>query len=265
MEKQISYLDQNINYHIEGQGETIILLHGFMEDLGMWKTHSEELAQNFQVLCIDLPGHGKTGLWSNVHGMDFMADVIEQVFKEEKIEKGVMIGHSMGGYVSLAFADKFPEKLNGIGLFHSHTMADSDEAKKNRERTIDIVKQQKIGFINQFIPSLYAENNQKKFEKEILKQIEQANQMNPEGIIAALSGMKDRPMRLDIIAFSKVPVLFILGKKDSRIALDHALAQASTAKLAQIIVLGNSGHMGWLEEESKTLASIKGFMNFCQA
>jgi len=265
MKKEINYQDKNINYHIEGHGESIVLLHGFMESLGMWRKHSEELSKDYQVLCIDLPGHGETGIWNESHGMNFMADIVGRVLEEEKIGKCVMIGHSMGGYVTLAFAEQYPDKLKGLGLFHSHSMADSDEAKKNRDRTIEIIKQQKIGFINQFIPSLYAEENQKKFEKEIAEQIEFANQMNPLGIIAALSGMKERTMQLDIIAFSETPVLFILGKQDNRIALDHALAQASTAKLAQITILGRSGHMGWIEEESKTLASIKGFMSFCQA
>ena len=263
MKKQIIFQNQNINYQTEGQGECIVLLHGFMEDLGMWNHHSEELSKDYQVLCIDLPGHGETGIWRESHGMDFMAEIVEQVLLAEAIEKCIMVGHSMGGYTTLAFAEKYPQRLNGFGLFHSHSMADSDEAKKNRKRTIEIVKQEKMSFINQFIPSLFAENNQLIFKKEIEHQIEMANAMNPQGIIAALAGMKERTMRLDVIAFSKVPVLFILGKKDSRIAIDHALAQASTAPLAQITVLGNSGHMGWLEEKSKTTSTIKGFCEFC--
>lgn len=263
MKKQTQYQNQNINYHIEGQGKALVLLHGFMEDLGMWKKHSEELSIHYQVLCIDLPGHGETGIWTESHGMDFMAEIVKQVLDVEAIEKCVLIGHSMGGYTTLAFAEKYPEKLNGFGLFHSHSMADSDKDKKNRSRTIEIVNQEKVGFINQFIPSLFAEGNRKVFEKEIAQQIELANQMNPIGITAALEGMKERPMRLDVVAFSECPVLFILGKKDNRIAIDHALAQASTARFAQISILGNAGHMGWLEEKSKTIAIIKGFMLYC--
>lgn len=264
MKTQILFQNQNVNYQIEGQGETLVLLHGFMEDLGMWDAHSKELSKQYQVLCIDLPGHGETGFWSYNHSMNFMAEMVHHVLEVEKIEKCILVGHSMGGYVTLAFAEAYPEKLNGFGLFHSHTMADSDEAKKNRLRTIDIIKQQKAGFINQFIPSLYTKANQERFAKEIENQIELANQMNPNGIIAALAGMKDRDMRLDVVAFSKVPVLFILGKQDNRIAIDHALAQASTARLAQIIILGDSGHMGWLEESNKTISALKGFLDFCK-
>jgi len=265
MEKQIQYKSQNINYKIEGQGLTLVLLHGFMEYIGMWTQHSKELSKENQVILIDLPGHGKTGIWAESHSMDFMAEIVNQVLEAEGVDKCMLIGHSMGGYTSLAFAEHYPEKLIGIGLFHSHSMADSEEAKINRDRTIKIVEQQKSGFITTFIPSLYAESNRIKFEKEIASQIAHANQMNPKGITAALAGMKERSMRLDVIAFSKVPVLFILGKQDNRISLDHAIAQASTANKAQIIILGDSGHMAWIEEEAKTIAAIKGFLLFCQA
>lgn len=264
MKKQISYQNQKINYKIEGKGRALVLLHGFMEDLEMWSRHSEELSNQYQVLSIDLPGHGETGIWSDNHVMGFMAKMVGHVLDTEKIDSCVMIGHSMGGYVTLAFADKYPERLHGFGLFHSHAMADSEEAKKDRDRTIEIIKQQKAGFIHQFIPSLFAEENRILFEKEIAQLVASANQMNPQGIIAAISGMKERTMRLDVVAFSEIPVLFILGKQDSRIALDHALAQASTARLAQISILGNSGHMGWLEDCNKTIAAMKGFMIFCQ-
>lgn len=195
--------------------------------------------------------------------MDLMAEVTNEVLREEQVEKCAMIGHSMGGYTTLAFAEKYPEKLFGFGLFHSHSLEDSEKAKANRERTIEIVKQSKAGFITQFITSLFAEDNREKFKTEIDHQISMANTMNPIGITAALEGMKIRPMRLDIIAFSEVPVLFILGKQDSRIAVDKALAQAATAPNTQITLLGDSGHMGWLEESKKTIAAIDGFISFC--
>lgn len=264
MEKQIIFNNKPIFYQVEGQGQTLVLLHGFMENMGMWDKHSEELSKTYQVICIDLPGHGKSSIYSENHGVMFQADIVATVLQAEQVDKCILIGHSMGGYITLAFAEKYPQKLNGFGLFHSHSMADTDVAKKNRERTIDLVKQDKMGFINQFIPSLFAAKNIDQLQKEINHQIELANQMEPKAIIAALNGMKERKMRLDVLAFSEVPVLFILGKHDTRISLDKALAQAATAPLAQVTILGNSGHMAWLEEPSKTISSIDGFIRFCQ-
>ena len=167
--------------------------------------------------------------------------------------------------IALAFAEKYADILLGFGLFHSHTLADNEEAKKNRERTIKVIESEKGSFINQFIPSLYAKENQERLKAEINHQIEMANKMNPKGITAALAGMKERSMQLDTLIFSKVPVLFILGKQDSRIPLEKAMAQASTASVSQINIFANAGHMSWQEEPEKTTAALCGFMGLCLA
>jgi len=263
MTKKVEYRNKSIHYRVEGKGTTVVFLHGFMENLHMWDQHSEELSKEYQVICIDLPGHGQSDTWSDNHGMMFSTDSVHAVLQAEQVEKCIMIGHSMGGYISLAFAERYPNKLNGFGLFHSHPMSDNDKAKKDRERTIEIIKADKGSFINQFIPSLYAEENRDKFKTQIHQQIELANSMNPKGIIAALNGMKERNMRLDVVAFAEVPVLFILGKHDDRIPLNQALAQAAAAQLSEVIILGKSGHMGWLEETNKTISAIDGFIRLC--
>lgn len=264
MEKQIIYQNHAINYKVSGKGETIVLLHGFMEDLHMWDYHQQVLSKDHQIICVDLPGHGKSGIWSESHGMPFMAKMVSLVLEEEKVDQCILIGHSMGGYVTLAFAEKFEQKLKGFGLFHSHAMADTEKDQLNRERAIQVVKNDKGGFINQFIPSLYNDENLSRFQTKIDQQIELANQMDPKGITAALAGMKDRSMRLDVLAFSNVPILYILGKHDSRIPLDKGLAQAATAPFSQINVLGKSGHMGWIEEADKSIAAILGFEMICK-
>ena len=263
MEKTLKYQEKNIYYRLEGEGDTLILLHGFMEDSKMWDHHITQLSNTYQVLAVDLPGHGSSDVLSSTHSMELMADIVKAVMDAEDMSKAVVVGHSMGGYATLAFAERYPEVIQGFGLFHSHTLADSPEAKENRERTVKIVENEKMSFINQFIPSLYAEANRDRLKKEITYQIEMANKMDPQGITAALLGMKDRPMRLDIVALSQVPVLFVLGKQDSRIPLEKAMAQAATADVAQIHIFGEAGHMSWQEETEKTIAALKGFMTLC--
>jgi pimeloyl-ACP methyl ester carboxylesterase len=141
--------------------------------------------------------------------MPFMADCVFEILNAENIEKCVMIGHSMGGYTTLAFAEKYPKMLNGFGLFHSHASADTEVAKHNRERTIEIIKQDKGQFINQFIPSLFAPENIEKYSAQIEIQITQANAMPKGSVIAAMAGMKERSSTVDILMDAKVPVLFI--------------------------------------------------------
>lgn len=263
MEKIIHYQSKNIHYKISGKGNCLVLLHGYLESLEMWKQHQEQLSANYQIITIDLPGHGKTDNIDKVHTMTLMADVVLEVLKTEHIQKCVMIGHSMGGYTTLAFADKYPQMLNGLGLFHSHALADNEETKLNRERTIDLIEQDKGHFINHFIPSLFAPDNKEKFAKEIDFQIASANKMPKENVIAAMAGMKERYSSIDILVEAKVPVMFIAGKHDSRIPLEKTLAQAALPKNSQLTILGNSGHMGWIEEQQKTIAAIDGFMKFC--
>ena len=263
MEKTIKYQHKNIFYRLEGEGDTIVLLHGFMEDSKMWDLHINALSKTYQVLAIDLPGHGNSDVLSSTHSMELMADIVKAVMDVENISKTVIVGHSMGGYATLAFAERYPDVIQGFGLFHSHTLADTAEAKANRDRMVEIVEKEKISFINQFIPSLYAEANRDRLKKEISYQIEMANKMDPQGITAALLGMKDRPMRLDIVALAEVPVLFVLGKQDTRIPLEKAMAQAATADIAQINIFGEAGHMSWQEEADKTVAALEGFMTLC--
>lgn len=263
MEKYIYQNEKQIHYKIEGEGQTLVLLHGYLESLEIWTEHQRVLSDKYQVISIDLPGHGSTANFGKIHPMSFMAEIVHLVLKEENIEKCVMIGHSMGGYTTLAFAAKYAQMLNGFGLFHSQARADDATGRLNRDRTIGIIEDDKGHFINHFIPTLFAPENEEKFASQIQHQIDLANAMPKENVIAAMAGMKERESSLDVLIDSKVPVLFILGKKDARIPLETALAQAALPSNAQILILGNSGHMGWIEEQKKTIAAIDGFMALC--
>lgn len=264
MEKQYILNGKTVHYSITGSGETLVLLHGYLESLEMWTKHQEFLSSKYQVISIDLPGHGLTENFGEIHTMPFMADLVYKILQKENIEKCVMIGHSMGGYSTLAFAEKYPQMLIGFGLFHAHASADTEEAKLNRERTIEIIKQDKGHFINQFIPSLFAPENVRKFAAQIEIQINQANAMPKESVIAAMAGMAERDSTVDILMDTQVPVLFIAGKHDSRISLEKILTQATLPNTSQILILGDSGHMGWIEEEQKTITVIDGFMQLCK-
>lgn len=263
MEKYINHQGKKIHYKITGQGDTLVLLHGYLESLSMWEYHQDALSIYYQIISIDLPGHGATENFSAIHSMPFMAEVVLEVLKQENIRQCVMIGHSMGGYTTLAFAEKYPHYLKGFGLFHSHASADNEAAKNNRERTIELIKQDKGHFINQFIPSLFAPDNEIVYASQIQKQIKEANAMNKESVIAAMAGMKERQSSIDVLMDAKVPVLFIIGKQDSRISTEKVLAQAALPTTSQLLILGNSGHMGWIEEQEKTSAALDGFMKLC--
>lgn len=250
---------KQINYSAHGAGNTLVFLHGFAESLEIWDDFSAALQNEFRVVTVDLPGHGGTGIFGPSHTMEFMADVVKVVLDHLEINSCVMIGHSMGGYVALAFARKYPETLVGIGLFHSHAAADSDEVRKNRVRTINIVYSNRSGFIQQFIPELFAPENVPSYPGEIEKLRQIAMQPPPEGITAALRGMMERDDNTSLLRELKIPVLFIAGAADSKIPLKMMVDQAALADHAEVLILARTGHLGFIEEKDKTLQTVRFF------
>ena len=263
IEKQIKYNNASINFTDKGEGDAIVLLHGFLESLKIWDEFSDKLSKKFRVICIDLPGFGKSDYIAEVHSMELYAEVVKSVLDSLQIEKCTMFGHSMGGYVTLAFAEKYSKMLNGLSLFHSHATADSDKTKENRDRTVEIVKLNRKGFINQFIPDLFAPENVEKFHDEIEELKENGRQTTKESVIAALIGMKERSGKLKILINTDLPIQFIIGKQDSRIPYNEVMVQASLPKYSEIILLGNAGHMAYLEEKEITLKAVRCFAMKC--
>jgi pimeloyl-ACP methyl ester carboxylesterase len=259
MMKNIRFKSRKIFFHDKGEGSVIVLLHGFTESSGMWKEFSRELSKKYRVICIDLPGHGKSETLDGCHDMDLQAEVVRAVLKKRKIGKCLMVGHSMGGYVTLAFAAKYPEMLCGFSLFHAHCFADSREEQENRARTIRIVNDDKFAFISQFIPQLFPLEVHKKFSRQIDKLIREASGMSKEAVIAALEGLKARPDRVETLLTTTLPVLFILGLKDSKAPLDRLWEMITMPAHSESLILRNCGHMGYIEAPDETLAAIKGF------
>ena len=260
MIRDIELQGKKIHISDAGKGKAIVLLHGFLEDLSMWEYFSAKLSADYRVIAIDLPGFGESESLGKKHSMGNMAALVNEVLEYLSIDRCVMIGHSMGGYVSLAFAAQYPGRLSGFGLFHSHALADTPEAKENRDRAIAVVNSDHGKYIFNFFPELFAEENVDHFRDEIVALQRKAAKTNPRSIIAALAGMRDRNSSLEVLINAKVPVLFILGKKDSRIPFQATLAQASLPPTSQILVLDNVGHMGYLEAQETTLKAVEGFV-----
>jgi pimeloyl-ACP methyl ester carboxylesterase len=166
----------------------------------------------------------------------------------------------MGGYVSLAFAKLFPEKLSGLALFHSQAASDSEESKKNRDRTIKIVQQNHTAFIHSFIPSLFADANISNFKAEIVALQKIADKTPAKGITAALLGMRDRESQLDTLEKLNAPVYFIVGKQDSRIPMETILPQLQLPSNSEALIMDEVGHMGFIEAKEKTLLSLERFL-----
>jgi pimeloyl-ACP methyl ester carboxylesterase len=251
---------KNISFTDEGRGKAIVLLHGFTESMKIWTGFAAKLAKKYRVITIDLPGHGKSACIGKVHTMEMMADFVYDLLKKLKVGKFILVGHSMGGYVALSFADKYPGMLRGICLFHSHCYADTIAEQENRNRTIALVNADKFSYVAQFIPSLFPVEVHKKFAPQIERMIQRASKMDKEGVVAALEGMKLRKDQTGLLKNMKLPVLFILGQKDSRTPLARLWEMISLPSHSETLLLRECGHMGYIEAPELTYSSLLGFI-----
>ncbi|HQH19360.1 MAG TPA: alpha/beta hydrolase [Bacteroidales bacterium] len=260
---EITYNNSRINYNVEGTlgNKTIVFLHGFTESLDIWDKFSTDLSIHHKVICIDLPGHGKSECIGEIHKMEEMAEVVKMVLDQESVTNCVIIGHSMGGYVSLAFAEKYSDMLKGLGLFHSSPFADTPEGKQDRARVIEVIKKNHSNFLMNFIPDLFAPDNRKKYEDEINSLIKKAVLMTGESIIAAQRGMMERKDKSNVLTEVLYPVLFIAGKMDTRIPFEKVTQMIILPKDATSLLLHDVGHMGYIESSDKTLYAVKCFVN----
>jgi pimeloyl-ACP methyl ester carboxylesterase len=263
MNRFYSYHGRKIHFTTKGSGNTIVLLHGFAESMHIWDEFTERLSEFYKVVRIELPGHGQSECIGEVHSMESMAECMKEILDFINIKHFVLIGHSMGGYVSLAFTEKYPEMIKGLGLFHSTAFADSAETRNNRKRTNEFILKNHFHFLCEFIPSLFTSENQVKFKSEIEKMVAEAKKMTVQGVIAANSGMAARPDRTQVLKNLQVPVLFIAGKQDVRIPFDKVLEQIAMPNDSVALLMGDVAHMGYLEAKEKTYYAIKTFADGC--
>jgi pimeloyl-ACP methyl ester carboxylesterase len=263
MLKYTNFRGAKVRYSDKGKGRAIVLLHGFLESLEIWEEFSGALSKHFRVIAIDLPGHGKTPCIGYVHTMELMAQCVKAVMDSLHLRRYVLVGHSMGGYAALAFADLFPKNVSGLCLFHSTALPDSEEKKKNRERMIEIAKQDPGQIVANLIPKLFAKENISLLKDKVEKAKQIAMSTSKEGIVAALRGMKERPSRELVLKNSSFPVLLIIGKQDTILAWDNLLLLTTLPKRSFNIVLEHAGHMGFYEAQQETLSAVRKFARRC--
>jgi pimeloyl-ACP methyl ester carboxylesterase len=259
---ELLFKNARIHYIVEGKHKqhTVVLIHGFTESLDIWDDFSAELSVDLKVICIDLPGHGKSACISKAHSMELMADMVKAVLDAENVSECVMIGHSMGGYVTLAFAEKFPSMMKGFGLFHSTAFPDTPEGKANRAKVIEAIEKDHAGFIMSFIPDLFAPASRENLKGEIDAMVKRAESMSAEAIVASQLGMMERYDKREVLANAACPVLFIAGKLDTRIPFEKVLEIIAIPKDATALLLHDVAHMGYLEARDKTLFAVKCFV-----
>ena len=275
MNKQLLYQHKKIAYSVIGTGKPVILLHGFGEDGDVWNnqirppqtphkeglptaqgqlTQHSFLSDKFRLIIPDLPGSGQSEMIDDM-SMEGMAEVIKAIIETESENPlagsrgAVLIGHSMGGYITLALVEKYPQIISAFGLFHSSAFADTEEKIATRRKGIEFIQQHgAFEFLKTATPKLFSPITKDEKPELIDKQVARLNNFSPTALVSYYKAMIDRPDRTGILRKTTVPVLFIMGKYDVAVPVEDGLKQCHLPEKSYIHILQHSGHMGMLEE-----------------
>jgi len=262
--KTILHRSFTLSYKIEGKGFPVVLLHGFAEDGTIWDGLTASLKNDYRLIVADLPGCGRSPLPEIPKAgmpLEELADLIIALLDEEGIQQCILIGHSMGGYITLAVAEKYPDRLKAFGLFHSTAYADSAEKIAGRRKSIEFInKNGAPAFIRQSTPNLFAESTRKERPELINSLIDRYASFDPNTLVHYQEAMISRPDRTHVLQQFTGPVLFIIGEQDALIPLQSSLQQTHMPRLSHIHILENAGHMGMLENRDGSHRILDDFL-----
>jgi pimeloyl-ACP methyl ester carboxylesterase len=256
--KKLKLENSTITYFDKGNGQPIVLLHGFCGSSQYWEKVIPELIKNYRVIAPDLPGHAESTISNENYTIEDIADTIKTLLDELGIQQVTMFGHSLGGYITLAFAEKYSERLNGFSLIHSSAFPDADEAKKGRIASIEKIKQDGVhSFTDGLVPKLFSPENLDENYVDSAKKIGYATSL--QGAISTLMAMKDRPDRNSVLEGTQLPVLLIAGEKDQIIPAEKTFS-VSRPNIKQSLIK-NSGHMSMYENPKDLIFEINGYLS----
>lgn len=255
----IQLKDIEMSYEDQGSGTTIVLLHGFCGSSAYWKNIIPVLSQHYRVIAPDLRGHGGSEVPSDTYSMERMADDVKHLLDELKLSDVVMFGHSLGGYVTLAFAEKYAQLLSGFSLIHSTARPDDTAGKEGRLKAIQSIKDNGIkSFIDSLIPKLFAPAHIESMRESVDYAKAIGYPMKPEGAIHTLEGMRKRLDRNHVLRNSQAPILLIAGEEDQIIPISKVFS----VKGSHITPtkLSDAGHMSMLEAPKELTAIMETFL-----
>ncbi|WP_428654623.1 alpha/beta fold hydrolase [Runella sp.] len=234
--------------------KTLVLIHGHGVDASIWEDVKPHL-DAYQVLTPDISTDTK------YKSIEDYADGLYEWLEDVGVKKCVLIGHSMGGYLTLAFAEKYPELLQGFGLFHSTAYADDEAKAEQRKKTLKFMETNgAAAFIKQSGPTMYSEDFAKENPAIIKSHIEKYSQLPTEAVIAGFKAIMNRPDRTAVLRAANVPVLFIFGKEDKLISFEKNIGLSEVPSNSHTLILKEAGHMGMVEDPKAAANAIKEFM-----
>lgn len=248
MQKKFQYQNKEVVYTICGEGTAVVLLHGFGEESSIFGNQQLFLQQYCKVIIPDIPGSGLSAYNNCLSTIDNYADCINALLANESVEQCVMLGHSMGGYITLSFAEKYQSKLLKFGFIHSTAFADSEEKKINRQRGIELIEEYgAYSFLKNTIPNLFSKQFKEAFPDKLASLIEQGSLFSKEALQQYLKAMMNRADKTNVLKGNLLPVLFVIGSEDVAAPLNDLKQQINLPICSYIHILDNVGHMSMWE------------------
>lgn len=245
-----------LNYEISGKGkETLVLLHGFMENLSIWDDMEAFLSQDFQLVKVDLPGFGQSKVIAENQTMEMMAEELKKLTDFLELDTFHLLGHSMGGYISLAFAEKYPEVLKSFTLFFSTYFADDAEKKNIRQKSLRVIEDNYQAYANAGIPNFFSINERDALRDKISLAKDIAYTADVKGVLASQKGMMERPDRKSVLEKFEGKILLIEGRLDNAVNAEKTIAELPDRKNIKAYTL-DCGHNGQWEKPSICAAII---------
>lgn len=248
-----------LGYTDTGKGPAIVLIHGFCESKNYWTDAVTALSPQFRVITFDVPGYGESEAIDNFT-LEAVADAFAWKLELLGVQKALFVGHSMGGYIALALAERHAGLMAGLCMFHSTAYEDSEEKKAQRDKTIRYLNDNGVeAFIRPFVPPLFYAKNRQKCEAAIAQITEEGLKLDLKVIAASVAAMRDRPERTHVLTDANYPVLYIVGKNDASVKLEDSISQLHLAPKSYAQILDDTGHQGFFEKQEETLAMLKAF------
>lgn len=261
MNKHIRFNGTELHYRVAGNGTPVVLIHGFGEDGTIWQNTIEHLQKEFTLLVPDLPGSGLSPMVNKDESMESLAAAVIAVMDAESVTTAPVIGHSMGGYITMAIAEKHASYAKAIGLFHSISSPDNQEKKAARRKSIGFINEHgAAAFIEQATPGLFSDEFKAKHPEIVQEITARYTNFSAAALVQYYEAMMQRPNRTAVLESFPRPVLFIMGTHDKAVPLEISLEQSHLPKLSYVKILEHSGHMGMLEEPAEANAFLEKFL-----
>ncbi|WP_379131371.1 alpha/beta fold hydrolase [Paenibacillus sp. sgz500958] len=249
----------DICFKEEGEGEALVLLHGFCGSSEYWEKLVPHLSGRFRVITPDLRGHGSSDAPLRAYTIEQMADDVLALLDGLELPKVTLLGHSLGGYIALSFAQRHASRLNSFGLIHSTGYPDSEEAKEKRLASVSTIQNQGItAFVDALVPGLFAPSSREHTPQLVDRVKEIGYKTPPQGAVGSALAMRERPDRRDVISASELPVLLVAGAEDGLVPSEKTFT-SDKRNVTQAIISG-AGHMSMFEAPERLAEVIKDFM-----